>query len=53
MKSALWIVGLLAVFVPLSIRLYRKLDVGAAGNTPDPRRVVGCIGASPSRPPVT
>ena len=24
-KSALWIVGLLAVFVPLSIRLYRKL----------------------------
>ncbi len=25
-KSALWIVGLLAVFVPLSIRLYRRLD---------------------------
>jgi ABC-2 type transport system permease protein/oleandomycin transport system permease protein len=24
-KSALWIVGLLAVFIPLSIRLYRKL----------------------------
>jgi hypothetical protein len=25
-KSALWIVGLLIVFVPLAIRLYRKLD---------------------------
>jgi ABC-2 type transport system permease protein/oleandomycin transport system permease protein len=25
LKSALWVVGLLAVFVPLSIRLYRKL----------------------------
>ena len=25
-KSALWIVGLLIIFVPLAIRLYRKLD---------------------------
>jgi ABC-2 type transport system permease protein/oleandomycin transport system permease protein len=25
LKSALWVIGLLAVFVPLSIRLYRKL----------------------------
>jgi ABC-2 type transport system permease protein/oleandomycin transport system permease protein len=25
-KSVLWIVGLLAIFVPLAIRLYRKLD---------------------------
>jgi ABC-2 type transport system permease protein len=26
LKSVLWIVGLLAIFVPLAIRLYRKLD---------------------------
>jgi ABC-2 type transport system permease protein len=26
LKSLLWIVGLLAIFVPLAIRLYRKLD---------------------------
>ena len=25
-KSAVWIVGLLIIFVPLAIRLYRKLD---------------------------
>ena len=25
-KSTVWIVGLLVVFVPLAIRLYRKLD---------------------------
>jgi hypothetical protein len=24
-KSALWVAGLLIIFVPLSIRLYRKL----------------------------
>jgi hypothetical protein len=24
-RSAAWIVGLLAIFIPLSIRLYRKL----------------------------
>jgi len=25
-KSAIWIIGLLVVFVPLAIHLYRKLD---------------------------
>jgi hypothetical protein len=25
-KSALWIAGLLVIFVPLAIRLYRRLD---------------------------
>ena len=26
LKSVLWIVGLLVIFIPLAVRLYRKLD---------------------------